>query len=152
MKRSTATGWIFTLTSAGAMALAITGPTAAWSQQHPAPQQAIIIAHPKWVLTPNSQQFSNYYPDRALRMGIDGQATMSCAVLPDGSLTDCNVVSENPPDQGFGLAALKMARLFRMRPQFINGLPVGEARVNVPIRFRVPRESPPANSPGPSKP
>jgi len=125
--------------------------SAAWSQQHRVSRPAVIL-NPDWVRTPTAQQFPNYYPERAQRMGIEGQASISCLVTAEGTLTDCSVLSEDPPDQFFGNAALSMASLFKMKPQTINGQPVGGARITVPIRFRMPRPSPPPSDPGPSAP
>ena len=41
---------------------------------------------------------------------------------------------------GLGTAALKLTRLFKMRPQTRDGQPVGGAKINIPITFQLPRE------------
>jgi protein TonB len=61
-------------------------------------------------------------------------------VTDKGSVTDCSVVSEDPSDQGFGSAAMKLTHLFKMRPQTRDGQPVGGAKVNIPIRFQIAKE------------
>jgi protein TonB len=71
-------------------------------------------------------------------MTQNGRAVITCTVTAQGSLTGCQVASEDPPDFGFGQAALKMAHLFKMRPQTADGQPVGGAQVSVPIRFVAP--------------
>jgi protein TonB len=83
---------------------------------------------------------AQYYPDRAQRLGVGGSATLNCTVTAQGTLTECSVGSEDPSDQGFGTAALKMTRLFKMRPQTRDGQPVGGAKINIPLRFQLPKE------------
>ena len=39
---------------------------------------------------------------------------VECKPLPDGGLTECVVVEENPPGKGFGQAALDMAKRGRL--------------------------------------
>jgi protein TonB len=55
-------------------------------------------------------------------------------------LQDCSVVSETPADYGFGDSALKMAKLFKMRPQTQDGTPVGGAKITIPLKFVLPQE------------
>jgi protein TonB len=55
-------------------------------------------------------------------------------------LTACVVTSEDPAGFGFGEAALKMAKLFKMRPQTVDGQAVAGGKVHIPIRMVVPSE------------
>ena len=74
-----------------------------------------------------------YWPAKS--RGVSGRAVISCLVTARGSLDDCAVASEDPPGRGFGGAALLMAPTFMMRPLTKDGVPVGGARITIPIRF-----------------
>lgn len=82
-----------------------------------------------------------YYPARAEQMAVEGTATITCNVTVAGRLAECVVVSETPPDFGFGEAALKMSPLFKMRPLTREGAAVEGGRVTVPIRFKLPERA-----------
>ncbi|MDZ4320415.1 MAG: energy transducer TonB [Phenylobacterium sp.] len=64
---------------------------------------------------------------------------LSCQVTARGTLEGCSVVEESPADQDFGAAAMRMTRLFRMRPRTADGAPVEGGTVRIPITFRLPR-------------
>ena len=83
---------------------------------------------------------ARYYPDRAQRMGVSGHATIACTVNADGMVGDCSIISETPSDQGFGDAALKLSKLFQMKPKSLNGVPVAGGLVNIPIGFDIPKD------------
>lgn len=50
-----------------------------------------------------------FYPPAAKAAGVEGQAVISCGHNAHLALKGCTVVSETPPGQGFGQAALAMA-------------------------------------------
>jgi periplasmic protein TonB len=105
----------------------------------PTPPRPSVITNPDWARRPSGEDVARYYPDRAMRMNIEGRATLSCQVTAKGTLENCSVDSEEPADQDFGAAALRMSKLFRMRPKTQDGAPVEGGTVRIPIRFTLPK-------------
>jgi len=95
------------------------------------------ITKPSWAQTPTADQLAYLYPRAAVHAGRPvGQGVMACDVGAKGQLENCSVQQEDPPGLGFGEAALKAAKYFRMEPKDSAGRPVAGGRVTVPIVFR----------------
>jgi TonB family protein len=69
-----------------------------------------------WATRPNGDTFMRFYPPRTDSLG-EGRVVMRCTLTAQGSLTDCLVTEEAPPDKGFGRATQNLARYFRMNMQ-----------------------------------
>lgn len=102
----------------------------------PAPPTPSVITNPTWLERPNARDFARYYPERALERGQEGRVNLTCLVAADGRIS-CTVTAEDPTGWGFGEAALRISRHFRMAPATRDGAPTSGGRVNVPIRFNV---------------
>jgi len=72
-------------------------------------------------------------------MSISGHAVLHCNVSAQGTVS-CSIASEDPPDEGFGQAALKMQHFFKMKPMSRDGVPVAGGTINIPIRFQPPKD------------
>ena len=63
-----------------------------------------------------------------------GVGTVSCTLMLDHHLTNCQVVSESPPGWGFGQSALLISKWVKMHPETKDGIDVSGA-VTIPFRF-----------------
>jgi periplasmic protein TonB len=112
-------------------------PTLLTTEVTPFKPPARLIVDPKWLSRPSADEMSRFYPDRAIDLGLTGEATLFCGVVASGKLTDCRVVSETPAGARFGDAALKLASFFRMSPRTVDGQPVDGGLTRITIAFRL---------------
>jgi len=89
------------------------------------------ITNPIWLSRPASAE--RFYPRAAFMRGVEGQVTLACLVELDGRLA-CAIEDEAPTGQGFGEAALALARAHVMQPALRNGAPV-RARYRMVVPF-----------------
>lgn len=62
-----------------------------------------------------------------------GRAVINCRVNALGKLENCKVVSEDPPNQKFGAAALKLSAYFTLKKTASQP----GATIDIPIRFQL---------------
>jgi protein TonB len=93
------------------------------------------IINPTWIAKPDAEQMQANYPDRAIRMGLGGKVSMNCVVAANGSVGQCVVNTETPANMGFGDAARRLAKYFRMSPRTVDGQPTDGAIVSIPLSF-----------------
>ncbi|HEX7760889.1 MAG TPA: hypothetical protein VF459_15390 [Caulobacteraceae bacterium] len=99
-----------------------------------------FIAHPLWEQIPSGDDFGKYYPLRTERYARPGCALIACRVGPNFRLTQCRLLVEQPPQWGFGEAALKLSRFFQMKPVDKEGRRVKGRWVRIPVRFQLAQD------------
>jgi periplasmic protein TonB len=104
-----------------------------------------MIINPDWIERPTPQTIAASYPSAARAAGIAGRAVVQCLVGVDGQNHDCQVVEEIPAGQGFGDAALALAKQYVMVPMKRDCVPVDGGRVRFPFSFGAQAASPEAH-------
>ena len=113
----------------------LSGATSVSAQTSLQPPVIGEFGDPQFVRRPTVEQLANVYPSRALRLGISGHAQMDCMETDAGDVERCVDVYEDPSDQGFGDAALKLAHLFRVGLSVRGNPPRAGQHVIISIRF-----------------
>lgn len=89
-----------------------------------------------WLERPNARDFERYYPPDARAQSVEGRVALDCLVDAEGRVT-CAVATEDPLGWGFGEAALRISRYFRMAAATRDGRPTSGGSVRVTIAFRL---------------
>ena len=108
-----------------------------------------VVVRPRWRKIPNGDDMARFYPEDAMRRGLSGKVVMQCNVAREGTLYGCAIITETPPNAGFGAAALKLAPYFEMTPQMEDGRPVAGGVVRIPVVFNI--DAPAAEPPRPQR-
>jgi TonB family protein len=124
-------------------AMLMQAATPAVAPPAPPPTRPSVITTPDWLRKPTGEDMARFYPPAAAAANVEGRATLHCSVTAEGALSDCTTAAEDPVAQGFGDAALSLAAMFRMRPMTKDGVPVSGGKINIPIRFMLPKPQAP---------
>jgi protein TonB len=76
------------------------------------------------------------YPPIALRSGIEGTAYLELFIDRRGEIKQITILKEDPPNRGFGEAAVNAFRGIKGKPAEANGVPVA-VRFRYPVRFKI---------------
>ncbi|HVI34391.1 energy transducer TonB [Phenylobacterium sp.] len=105
-----------------------------------------VIGKPTWAKLPTAEALRTAFP--AETAGGTVRVRLSCNVEQGGSVSGCEVVSEEPAGRGYGAAALKIASEFMLDTWTVEGFPTVGGTVQIPIRFELgppkPATPPPA--------
>lgn len=102
-----------------------------------------ITVSPRWVRHLDAQALAREYPPEAVRADREGDAAANCEVLPDGHLSACTLLSEQPADYHFGDATMKLVAKMQLDVNDAAAKIVVGKRITVPIRFRLPSQTDP---------
>ncbi|MBS0298201.1 MAG: energy transducer TonB [Proteobacteria bacterium] len=107
-----------------------------------AAEKGHVVVPLAWAAMPDYHTFMRYYPAGAALYAMPARVVIECEVTAQGVTADCKVVSEDPPGVGFGEASLSAARHFRFKPKTIDGRPVSDPHVTIPVNFASVKSTP----------
>ena len=96
-----------------------------------------VVLDPPWSRVPTQAEVAAAWPQRAAGLP-SGQAALRCAMTAEGRLRNCDVISENPRDKGFGKAAIGLSKLFQVNVAPEDAKRFKLYKVDLPFRFRDP--------------
>jgi TonB family protein len=121
-----------------AASVALASATAARADVQP---QKPAPAPFEWTQTPSSEQTEKLFPKKALEVGLSGRTLIGCTIAADGSLSDCEVMGEQPTNLGFAQAAIEDAKLYRASPTDRAGAPTAGRKVRLRISWAMPGQA-----------
>lgn len=125
----------------GAGASAGTGAQGVGAGSGPGGPGGSGLTDPDWMDWPQGDEVDRRYPRAAYEAGRGGSVVLRCRERTDGRVDGCRVLSQTPPGEGFGRAALDLSRFFRFRPLRIDGRPA-ETTITIPYDFAVDDDGP----------
>jgi TonB family protein len=91
-----------------------------------------------WAPSMDFSQNDPYYPRAARLAKIEGTAWLNCFVLRFDRVRDCKLIAESPSGYGFGKAALKASKGFRVQVHNQSGRRMYNEWVTVKSNFVLP--------------
>ena len=88
------------------------------------PSASDRVTDPDWRTLPSGHEINNYFPQWAARSAISGSAAALCKIGAAGDLVGCRILREDPRDQAFGLALLRITSRMKMNPTTKSGTPL----------------------------
>lgn len=106
-----------------------------------------VLVAPRWVRKPTDYDLAPFFPRAARTTSTSGVAALACRVRRSTEVERCRVLAERPAGFGFGAAAVKASRIFRVHPTRRNGRIAPETWVAVTIEWVFKRPPPPPAAP-----
>lgn len=89
-----------------------------------------VVTNPDWIRPPELKRF---FPRNAT--SSSGRVRLHCDVAVNTTVKNCQIIDENPAGQGFGEAALKASKAFRLSPKKVNGEPQEGGTMTTALNF-----------------
>lgn len=99
---------------------------------------AAPVEAPVWISRPNGEDIALAYPKEAWRDQLIGRVVLACSITGAGWLADCSRISEEPEGNGFGEAAIRLAKKFHMGVTDGAGQPVKGRPFELKMQFVLP--------------
>ena len=93
---------------------------------------------PNYIRPIPAELMTRYYPSRASKLNVEGDAQLQCRVEASGELSACRVMGETPGDYGFGQSALQLSRELRVRTEQFYRRGFDYREIGIPVQFRRP--------------
>ena len=100
-------------------------------------RQKVVTLEPVWIVQPTREDIDHEYPVLAKQWRDNGRAVVECTAQEDGTLAACSIVSEEPSDEGFGDATLRLTSRYRLAPTDAKGRPIKGFRAQLTVAWGV---------------
>ncbi len=107
-----------------------------------------VITKPDWVYLISPDEAQQLFPAKAADAGLTtGRASLDCVANSHGTMTACQVVSEDPADMDFGSTAVRIAQVMAINPWTPDGLSAEGSHVRFTLRLNQSAKSAAASPP-----
>jgi TonB family protein len=105
----------------------------------PEMREVTMLDHPVWAAAAGFEDLAKAYPAKG--GGVEGFAVAHCRVERSGALSGCEPRKEVPENRGFALAAVSLAKKFRVSQESATAPHRTPLWVDIPVRFPSPAEA-----------